>query len=244
MSFYGRFADYYDAVFPADEEITAFLGRHLPQQGLLLDVGCGTGSYAVALAEDDRRVVGIDVDADMVHRARLKGRGCNVEFHARSMDEVHMLESAFDGAYCIGNTLVHAESVAHVTRILDQLHRRLRPRAPVVVQIVNYDRIIRGNVRELPTLAGSGVTFRRRYTQTPNRRFVVFHTTLTTEEHGVEHAVEQETTLLALRRDELLRCLDASGFAGVRLFGSYAGEEYHPDSFLTITVASRRETHP
>jgi glycine/sarcosine N-methyltransferase len=244
MSFYARLADYYDAVFPLDDGIAAFLDRHLPNRGILLDVGCGTGSYTVALARGDRRVVGIDPDTDMLQRAVEKARGRNVEFLQRSMDEIDRLEFRFNGAYCIGNTLVHAESVEHVGRILYQLCRRLRPGAPLVLQLVNYDRIINEDVRELPTLTGNGVRFRRRYTPTPRRRSVVFHTTLTTEDHGVEHSFEQETTLLALRRDELVGCLGDSGFDVHRLFGSYAGEEYRPDSFLTITVATRRETHP
>lgn len=244
MSFYTRFVDYYDAVFPPDDTITAFLEEHLPERGNLLDVGCGTGSYAVLLATADRRVVGIDLDADMIQRASEKGRNRNVVFHVRSMDEIAGLEPSFDGGYCIGNTLAHAESVGHVQSILAQLCRRLRPGAPLVVQLVNYDRIIDEDVRELPTLSGDGVTFRRRYTQSPNKRFVVFHTTLTTVEHGVEHSVEQETTLLALRQDELQQCLTAAGFGGVQLYGSYAPEEYRPDSFLTITVATRREIQP
>ena len=43
-----------------------------PGGGTVLDAGCGTGRVAIELARRGHRVVGTDLDADMLDRARRK----------------------------------------------------------------------------------------------------------------------------------------------------------------------------
>jgi ubiquinone/menaquinone biosynthesis C-methylase UbiE len=80
-------ADYWDAAAPAfDDEPdhglktertrrawAGFLRRWAPAgPGALLDVGCGTGSLSLLLAEAGHRVTGVDLAPAMVERAREK----------------------------------------------------------------------------------------------------------------------------------------------------------------------------
>src|ERR1700751_5714522 len=74
---YDGLADWYDAEFqpsplasPTWEAARRLLG---PGTGRLVDVGCGTGAYAAALAELGWTVTGVDVSEDMLRRAREKG---------------------------------------------------------------------------------------------------------------------------------------------------------------------------
>ena len=54
-----------------------------PVDGAIVDVGCGTGSQLIALAHRDhsRRLIGVDVDAGILNRARAKlaAAGVNAE---------------------------------------------------------------------------------------------------------------------------------------------------------------------
>lgn len=56
----------------------------MPQTGTVVDIGCGTGTLAIAIkrAYPDARVIGIDADAEILERARTKARtgNSNVEF--------------------------------------------------------------------------------------------------------------------------------------------------------------------
>jgi ubiquinone/menaquinone biosynthesis C-methylase UbiE len=74
---YDGLADWYDAEFyPAPlegrawEAVVRLLGN---ATGELLDVGCGTGTFASGLAELGWSVTGVDFSEDMLRRARARG---------------------------------------------------------------------------------------------------------------------------------------------------------------------------
>src|SRR5262245_5334298 len=64
------------ALFRADE---AFVARHCPPGGRLIDLGCGTGRLLVAFAGRGHRVLGVDLSAEMLKVARDKAAAAGVE---------------------------------------------------------------------------------------------------------------------------------------------------------------------
>src|SRR5437764_1491727 len=74
---YDGIADWYDGEFqpkPLEGEAWLALVRLLGDgSGGLLDVGCGTGSYAAGLTGRGWTVTGVDMSADMLRRACEKG---------------------------------------------------------------------------------------------------------------------------------------------------------------------------
>ena len=75
-------ADIFDEEF--ENDITRRLRQHIyktidslvPAGGGILDINCGTGIDAIALAQRGYRMCGIDLAPRMVGRARKKERGC------------------------------------------------------------------------------------------------------------------------------------------------------------------------
>jgi ubiquinone/menaquinone biosynthesis C-methylase UbiE len=53
-------------------------------EGLVLDLSCGTGNYALVLAERGLRVVGVDVSAPMLSAARAKSAQAKLDIRRRS----------------------------------------------------------------------------------------------------------------------------------------------------------------
>ena len=70
---YGEIAGAYEAFFPTlhryEGRVEEFLARTVPGARRVLDVGCGPGHLTRALAPDVR-VVGVDLSAEMIERAR------------------------------------------------------------------------------------------------------------------------------------------------------------------------------
>lgn len=118
---YDGLADWYDAEFnptslagPAWELVTHLLG---PGRGRLLDVGCGTGTFAAGLAQRGWDVTGVDISDDMLRRARSKG----VRVVTADATSLPFDDASFDAAV---SALTHtdfddfARAVQQVARVL------------------------------------------------------------------------------------------------------------------------------
>ena len=106
---YARFASFYDVLLPRfDPGIIAFVQRCFDRYGKgsvvrILDLGCGTGSYTIALAEVDYDVVGVDLAAGMlaVTRDKAQQRGLAlplIQADARALG----FDRCFDACLCRG----------------------------------------------------------------------------------------------------------------------------------------------
>jgi ubiquinone/menaquinone biosynthesis C-methylase UbiE len=130
---YDGIADWYDGEFqpaPLESETWQVLVRLLGEgSGSLIDVGCGTGSYDVALAEHGWDVTGVDVSSDMLRRARQRGvRTVQADATALPFDD-----ASFDAAISIF-TSTDVDDLGAVVR---ETARVLQPGAPLVYLAVH-----------------------------------------------------------------------------------------------------------
>src|SRR6266581_837789 len=111
---FDRIADYYD-VLHEDVDYAAectllesVFRRFLRRQPIsILDLGCGTGSHALILAERGYGVTGIDASAGVLRVARRKARGRrNPEFVRADMRRFD-LGRTFDAIVCMDGAYTH-----------------------------------------------------------------------------------------------------------------------------------------
>lgn len=125
---YDGIADWYDAEFqptPLESETWQTLVELLGGgDGSLVDVGCGTGSYAAALAELSWTVTGVDVSEDMLRRAREKG----VDAVRADAATLPFEDATFDAAVSV---FTHTD-VDDFSGLVREVVRVLRPGAPFV----------------------------------------------------------------------------------------------------------------
>lgn len=74
------------------------LGEWIPPGSKLADLGCGTGSLSVLLAESGAKVVGVDLSSAMIIEAERKARGAglSVEFHVGDASDPDLPDGSFD----------------------------------------------------------------------------------------------------------------------------------------------------
>jgi ubiquinone/menaquinone biosynthesis C-methylase UbiE len=107
----------------------------LPDGASVLDVGCGTGATAILAAElvgREGRVVGVDLSARMVMRARAKARARGVHhahFVVADMGELEFPDESFDAVISAFSIFFVPDMAAQVRR----LWRLVRPGGQLAV---------------------------------------------------------------------------------------------------------------
>lgn len=131
-SFWDRAAEKYAAQPVADpaafDRKIAITREHMTPDSVVLDIGCGTGSLALRLADAGREVHGLDISPEMIRIARDKAtrQGTpNVHFHVGPFDETF---TAFPAAHLDG---LCAYSILHLVddrpAALARIHTLLKP---------------------------------------------------------------------------------------------------------------------
>ena len=138
---YSRLALGYDAVMAHvdydgwADYVHDLLQRHAPEATSVVEIGCGTGSVALALARvAEFEIRGYDGSAEMVEVARLKAakEGAEIAFaHADFLDPIPgPLADAVILVYDGLNYLLHE---AQVETLLRRVHAALRPGGVFIV---------------------------------------------------------------------------------------------------------------
>ncbi|MBU1145872.1 MAG: class I SAM-dependent methyltransferase [Firmicutes bacterium] len=216
MSIYKNFSKYYDEIFPLKNQTLEFLLEHL-HKGKILDLGCATGEYALGLSRKGYQVYGLDFDQEMIRLAILKAKQTSQTAHFTKRNMLELDESnQFDGIYCIGNTLVHLHSIEEICVSLQLMYNALKSDSNLIIQIINYDRILNKNIKSLPTIESSQISFQRDYMFDGEK--IHFLMTLKTD----SNTYQEEVLLVPIRFEELEACLKKIGFKEIKAFDGFS----------------------
>jgi glycine/sarcosine N-methyltransferase len=245
MDFYQSISAYYDRIFPMDPKTLSFIDSRARPGSRILDIACGTGGYSIALAERGHRVTGIDLDRAMIRHARSKARDPDGMADFRVMDMLSMtadLDPGFGLVFCIGNSLVHLESDEQIEQLLEDSRSLLGPEGVLILQIINYDRILAEGLTGLPTLRdeAAALEFLRNYELDPAGRVVIFRTELRVGRGADQRVIRNQIPLRIVTSERLTRLVGAAGFRSLELFGGFDGRPLSLES-LPLILSARRD---
>jgi len=213
----------------------------------VLDLGCGTGEHARFLSEKGFEVVGVDVSDTMLTRAREAGVPAGVEFVMGDLAHVDtVVTGKFGGAICLGNTLVHVTDRAVLVDLLRGVRKVLLPGAPLVIQVLNYDRLVQTGQRALPMTfieddEGEAI-FMRVMTHKPGGGVVFTPAMLRYRPDGnppLEVMSAHNVPLHGWTRAELESALGEAGFAARQLHGTMADVPYVQAESTDVVIVAR-----
>ncbi len=223
----------------------------------VLDLGCGTGEHARFLAEKGFEVVGVDRSEELIEQACQEAgsqeAGGKVRFVAGDLTDLGgMAEGAlagesFGGAVCLGNTLPHIIDREGLERMAAGLRRLLAPGAPLVLQILNYERIFALGERHLPLNFraqddGSELVFLRLMETEDNGAVVFCPSTLRfrpASESPVEVVSSRRVRLQGWRCGELDEVFAQAGFGERRAYGGFDGSSYEDRTSRDLLLVVR-----
>jgi len=234
--------------------LTALLER-APDRSVL-DVGCGTGEHTAFFSRLGARSVGLDRSETMIAAARdheTDGNSSSSRFfvgEATTMHETLASESPFGLALCLGNMLPHLLAREELDLLLTGARSVLAPGGLLLVQLLNYRRLLDQKVRHLPlnvreSESGQEIVFLRLLQPISDERILFFPTTLVLEPDGEEPVSIKSTQRVELRpwTDRDLRpAFEQQGFELER-YGDMQGGRFNAEtSNDLILVATRRST--
>jgi SAM-dependent methyltransferase len=100
----------------------------------VLELGCGGGVTAVAMAKQGARVIAVDESLDQVTLARrlAEGEDVKLELHQGDLADLAFVRA---DAVDVAISIYALGTVADLDRVFRQVHRVLRPEAPFVVSV-------------------------------------------------------------------------------------------------------------
>ncbi|MFW5838607.1 MAG: class I SAM-dependent methyltransferase [Bacillota bacterium] len=234
MPLYHDFSDVYDIIFPEKEATTHFLKTHL-KQSKVLDIACGTGTYAIKLAEHGYEVLGTDLNQSMIAKAKTKRtESFNPKFIVEDMLNLNAHET-YDSIYSIGNSIVHLKNEATIALLFKKIYRALKPQGVFIMQIINYARILDQTINQLATIENASVIFERKYVN--KAPHIAFNTALTMDDETTYNTV----LLYPIRPKIVISLLKDIGFKEVTTYGGFNEVSFDEQSSIPfIVVAEKR----
>ncbi|GAV23990.1 class I SAM-dependent methyltransferase [Carboxydothermus pertinax] len=214
---------YYDLLFPANLIVVDRLERLFTLGKKLLDAGCGTGNYALSLAEKGFEITGIDINPEFIKLAKKKAQGKeNLKFITLDLTSFH-LEESFSGIYCIGNTLPIL-GLEGIKKALANFFNHLIPGGLLIGQIVNFTLFLNTGTYPFPEkkLPEFDLIFRRRYELTGSQ--VRFFIELIFPQKGEIYT--DQMFLYPVTVDELKTLLEVAGFRKINFYRDFTLAPY------------------
>lgn len=190
----------------------------------ILDVGCGRGRHARALAERGYRVTGLDLSARAIEQARRRAQeeGLDIDFRVQDM-RTPMGDADYDGVVNLFTAFGYFEDDADHRRALRHMADALRPGGWLVQDYLNTPHVVDTLVPEDARIEDGVRIEQHRWVE--NERV---NKTITLRQNGDTRAFRESVRLFTLYDFE--RLYEDAGLTLVDTFGDYAGSRYTPDS--------------
>lgn len=239
MKFYQSIAPHYHHIFPFNPAHLNLVLDENPKSGkdALLDIGCGIGSLSAEIANHFSEVKAIDLDDQMIQRAKTENQKDRLEFFEMDMMEInrHFQTNTFQTVICFGNTLVHLTHENQILNFFKQVQEILSDNGKFLFQIINYDRVLDEKIDFLPTIENENIRFIRNYNLDTSTGLIHFETNLYIKEKDM--VLENSVPLFPLRKDKLDEFLKGAGFTTIQYYGNFKKDKWTEKSVPLFGVA-------
>lgn len=221
-----------------------FLLASLPHGGSVLDVGCGTGAHARALAAAGYRVTGLDRSTAMLQQARAVPEGPAIEWIEGDIGQAsHLGDRVFDAVLALGNVVPAFGDADAVRRGVEAMIARTAPGGVLILQYLNGERIRRQGrlvVKALTEPAGGAdgaepqdALWLRHHFESGGRLF--FNSYRIRKSDGAWAAEAEVREYVDYPRVEIVPRL-RTAFATVEIFAGLTGAPFDPEGSDSLGV--------
>jgi ubiquinone/menaquinone biosynthesis C-methylase UbiE len=229
QNFYNTLSADYDSMINFDASILkrkeALKNFISAEDETAADLGCGSGLDSIALSQLGLKVTGFDISEDMINAAagnaaRYKA---DAEFHAFPMNHIpKQFNNKFSLAVSLGNSIANIEKKKLIPS-LARMHSVLKPGGHILIQILNYERILAAKERIVGITQKENSTFIRFYDFEKERTF--FNILKIEKTEKIQHALIT-TEIFPYKSAALIKLVKDAGFKKVQKYGGLNRSDY------------------
>lgn len=219
----------------AEDDVEAILTCVEPSSNArVLDLGCGPGAHAIALARRGHRVMGVDTSARLLDRARTaaRGEGVEVEWVEADMREFRRPES-FDLVCSLYASFGYFDDRQN-RRVLENVTTSLAPGGALVMDLVGRENAAR-HWQERRWREVEHVLYLERCTLVDDWSCMVSDWIVVRDGNRLDFVTKQRL----YSGTELRDLLQSVGFAHVRLAGGLDGQTPYDESARRLVAVAR-----
>lgn len=189
---YSEIAEYYDRVRMESPDTRGWLDSLmnglkdvLSGGGRILDVGCGTGRFAIPVLEAGvASVTAIDYHREMIEKAREKPDSEGVAWLAADGERLPFVDASFDAVFLV----MSMHHFKNKTAALDEIYRVLAPGGVCLILTTSHSQIKAHDIRFFPKLVAIDLA---RFPTIPGLKEMLKDVGFSAQRHGIIRGVER-----------------------------------------------------
>lgn len=206
----------------------------LPASASILDLCCGMGRHALALAEAGYRVTGVDLSDVLLEEAMAHDTRGQVKFLRGDMRELPV-EGPYDAVVNLFTSFGYFADNADNARVFQEIHRVLKPQGRFIVDFLNPSYVREHLVPHSERLdGGTRIEERRRI----ENGFVKKEIALTDASGGEPRHYEERVRLYELA--DFRQMMEEAGLVIDQVHGGYDGAAYDEGQSKRMIMVGHR----
>ena len=211
------------------------------KEGILLDLGCGTGNMSFEMAEKGFDVIGVDSSVGMLNIAQQKmfETGRHILLLNQKMQEID-LYGTIDCAVCVLDGINHLDGAADVKKTFEKVSLFMNKGGAFAfdVNTIHKHKNVLGDNAFVFEPDGVFCAWQNSYN--PDDNSVEISLDFFEEEDGVYYRSSENFTEMAYELDDIKLWLEESGFDVVGIYDDMTTDDVKPDSERAVFLARKK----
>jgi ubiquinone/menaquinone biosynthesis C-methylase UbiE/Holliday junction resolvase len=239
---FDKMSEYWDiltSTHPTEKEVD-LIEKVVGNNGLMLDLCCGTGRHDILLVKKGWQIVGADLSKNLLRIAKNKMQKEDVSFPIIrcEMQNLPFKNEVFSTVINMFTSFGYLPSEKEDVNSLKEIARTLKPEGRFLLDIVNRDHLL--NVFKETDVADFGVfTMEEKRSLDEDKMKVTSQWIVTPNDNGEKLVLTHELRLYTF--EGLRQMLASVGLAPKTVYGNYKAEDYGTDSSRLIILAQKQK---
>jgi len=239
---FDRMGEYWDILtgtHPTETE-AEFIDKIVDNNGMVLDLCCGTGRHDVLLVKKGWQVVGADLSKNLLRIAKNKMQKEEADFPIVQceMQNLPFRSEVFASVINMFTSFGYLPSEKEDLNSLTEITRTLKSDGGFLLDLVNRDHFLRV-FKDSDTADFGLFTMEEKRSLDKDKMKVTSLWLVTPKDSGEKLALMHELRLYT--SEDLRQILSSAGLAPKAMYGNYKAEDYNAESSRLIILAQKQK---